>query len=172
LRSFASAVSPARRASFQTLPADLVQRVGRELDHVERVHAADRVGASLRDRYRDRLGHVAGHELELFAAFFAEQIEELLDRLAVAAGGGPHQPAAVVVDDHGQVPMALAMREVIHADAREAGEQVTLRGLLAGDPRADRADRPPGHAHQLRDRFLGRVDRQPAQLIFKGDREA
>jgi hypothetical protein len=32
------------------LPADLVERVGRELDHVKRIDAADRVRASLADR--------------------------------------------------------------------------------------------------------------------------
>ena len=42
------------------LPADLVERVGRELDDVKWVDAARRVGASLSDRARDRLGHVAG----------------------------------------------------------------------------------------------------------------
>ncbi len=136
------------------LAAYLIQRVGRELDHVKRVHAADRVGAPLGDRAGDRFGHVAGHQLDLSAALFAEQIEELLDRLAVAAGGRPDEPAAVVVDDDREIPVAFSVREVIDPDALEAGEQVALGDLLVGDALSDRSDRAPRHAHQLRDRLL------------------
>ena len=47
--------------------------------------------------------------IELFAALFAERVEERFDALAVSAGCGPYQPAAVVVDDDPEVLMALAM---------------------------------------------------------------
>ena len=116
LRSLASCWCLGAAGLVPDLAADLVQRVGREVDDVEWVHAPDRVRAPLADRASDRFGHVAGHQLDLFAAFFAQQIEELLDGLAVAAGGCPEQPAGVVVDDHGEVPVALSIREVIDPD--------------------------------------------------------
>src|SRR5512144_1267727 len=94
-------------------------------------------GQALADGQSDRLGHVAGHQLDPRAALFTQQIEELLDRLAVAAGGGPDEPAAVVVDDDREVPAASSMREVIDPDALEPGEQVALRDLLVGDAFAD-----------------------------------
>jgi DNA recombination-dependent growth factor C len=63
------------------LAADLVQRVGREHHDVKRVHAADRVRETVGDRAGDPAGHVAGHQFDLFAARFAELIEERLDGL-------------------------------------------------------------------------------------------
>ena len=75
------------------LAADLVKRVGRGLDDVKWVQADHGVRAVLGDRPGDPLGVVAGDELDLLAALFAEQIQELLDRLAVPAGVRPDQPA-------------------------------------------------------------------------------
>ncbi len=95
------------------LAADLVQRVGRERDEMERVVADARVRAALGDRSGDPAGHVAGHELELVAALLSQQIEELLDRLAIPAGGRPDEPAGVVVNHDGQLPLALADRDLM-----------------------------------------------------------
>ena len=71
------------------LAADLVQRVGGGLDDMERVQADDRVRAPLGDRPGDSLGVVTRHELDLLTALVAEQIQELLDRLAISAGVRP-----------------------------------------------------------------------------------
>ena len=95
--------------------ADLVERVGRELDHVERVQADLGVRAALGDGDRDPVGHVAGHQLDLLAAVVAQQIQELVDRLLVAAGVRPHQPAGVVVDHDREVSLTFANRDLIHA---------------------------------------------------------
>jgi hypothetical protein len=67
--------------------------------------------------------------------------------------------------------MTLSMREVIDPDALQASEQVALRDLLGGDAFADRADRAPRDAHQLRHRLVGGVDRQPAALVLERDGE-
>jgi hypothetical protein len=80
------------------LAADLIQRVGGGLDDVPRVKANDRVRAALGDRPGDPLGVVAGHQADLPAALFAQQIHEFLDRFAVTAERRPHQPAGVMVD--------------------------------------------------------------------------
>ena len=96
--------------------ADLVERVGGELDQVERVVADVRVRAALADRPGDPRGHVAGHELDLVAAVFPEQIQELLDCCLVAAGTGPHEAAGVVVDHDREVSLPFANRDLIHPD--------------------------------------------------------
>src|SRR2546426_738823 len=77
------------------LGADLVERVGGELHDVEGVDAAHRGGEPLGGRAGDPGGHVTGQQFDLFAALFAERVEERLDRLAVAAGGRPDEPARV-----------------------------------------------------------------------------
>ena len=107
------------------LAADLVERLGRQLDDVERVEAQLGVGAAFRDRPGDPGGHVARHQFQLFAALFAEPVEERLGRLAVTAGRGPHQPSSVVVDDDGQVPLPLAVADLVDPDPGEPGEQIT-----------------------------------------------
>jgi len=74
------------------LAANVVERVPRQLDHVERVHAADRVGQPLSDWAGDSRGHVARHQCDLFAALLAQGVKERRDGLAVTAGGHPDQP--------------------------------------------------------------------------------
>jgi hypothetical protein len=59
----------------------------------------------------------------------------------------------------------------VDPDPCQAVEQIDLALSLNGDPFDDRADSPPCHPHQLRDRGLGCVDRQPADLILKSASE-
>ena len=110
---------------------------------MERVDAADRVGHALGDRPGDPRGHVGGDQFDLFAALFAERVEEREHRLAVAAGGGPHQPPGVMVDDDGQVPLALAVADLVDPDPPQPVKQIDLAHRFGGDPLEDRADRPP-----------------------------
>jgi hypothetical protein len=77
----------------------------------------------------------------------AERVEERLDRLAVTAGGRPHQPAGVVVDDDGQVALTGAVRYLVNPDPAQTDEQVDIALGLGGDALADRADRPPRDPH-------------------------
>jgi hypothetical protein len=153
------------------LAADLIERVGRELDHVERVHAADSVRAPVSDRGGDRLGHVAGDQLELLAPVCAEQIQELLDGSSITAGRRPDEPAGVVIDDHCQVAMSLSICEVVDPDSLQPPELVAVGERLRSDPPADVPDRAPGDSHQLGHGLARRVDRQPADLVLERDRE-
>jgi hypothetical protein len=77
------------------------------------------------------------------------------------ARGGPHQPARVLVDDHGEVLVAALVGDLVDTDPPQPGEAVQA-GLGVGDHTGDDApDRRPGHPQQLTDRLLGGVDRQP-----------
>jgi hypothetical protein len=153
------------------LAADLVQRVGRCLDDVPRVKADLGVRAALRDRPGDPLGVVAGHELDLLAALFPQQIQELLDRFAVAAERRPHQPAGVMVDHDREVFLTLADRDLVEPKLRESREQVAAGLRVGAHALADPPDRPPRDPHQLTDRGLGRVHRKPCGLVIEGARE-
>jgi len=95
------------------LAADLVQRVGRQGEEVKRVVADAGVGAALADWPGDPGGHVAGHQAQLVAALFAEQIQELQDRCPVPTRVRPHQPAGVVADEDCEVALAFADRDLI-----------------------------------------------------------
>jgi hypothetical protein len=153
------------------LAANLVERLGGEHHDMKRVHAPDRVRAPLRDRPGDPGGHVRGDQLDLFATLVTELVEEREHRLAVPARGGPHQPAAVMVHDDGQVALTLAVADLVDPDPPEPVEQIDLALRLGRDPLEDRADRPPRDAHQRRDRSLRRVHRQPRDLVLEGPGE-
>jgi len=83
----------------------------------------------------------------------------------------PYQPAGVVVDDHGQVLLTLADRDLVEPERRQPRQQVTPLLGLGGDALADTSDRSPRDPHQLTDRGLARVDRQPRGLIVEGPSE-
>jgi len=89
---------------------------------------------------------------ELAGAILAQGVEEALQGGLVAAGRGPHQPARVMVDDHGEVAVAPLVADLVHPDPAQPSEPVHLGGLLGSDPRADPADGAPGDAQQLPDR--------------------
>ena len=102
-----------------------------------------------------------GHQPDSRPALCAEQIQERLDRVAVAAERGPHQPAGVVVDDHREVLLTCADRDLVKPELREPGAQVAAGLRLGADAFADPPDRPPRDPHQLADRGRAGVDRQP-----------
>ena len=134
---------------------------------MERVQANGRVRAALGDRPGDPRGVVAGHQLDLFAAVVAEQIQELLDGLAVPASVRPDQPAGVMVDDDREIPLPFANGDLVEPEPRDTCEQVAAVALLGHHSLADPSDRPPADPHQLADRLLRRVHCQPGALIFE-----
>ena len=64
------------------------------------------------------------------------------------------------------------MRDLVDADATQPVEQIDVAPRVVADAFADRADGTPRDAHQLGDRALGGVDRQPRGLVFKRAGEA
>lgn len=76
---------------------------------VEGVGDPHRVRAARGDHRVDEVGPVGAVVGDVRAAPGAQQVEELLQGLALASGAGPHQGAGIVVDDHHQVLVALAV---------------------------------------------------------------
>jgi hypothetical protein len=77
-----------------------------------------------------------------------------------------------VVDDHGQVAMALAVGDLVDPDLPQAGEQVHLAARLLCHPLADAAHAAPADPHQLGDGAARGVHRQPGDLLLEGAGEA
>src|SRR5713226_474037 len=154
------------------LAADLVQRVGRPLDHVEGIQADGGIGAVLLDRDQDPLGTVTADVGELGAALVAEQLEEAVHHLATAPLSRPDQPATGVIDDQRQVALPSPPADLVDADPPQSIQTVVVpRGLVhhaADDP----AHRLPVQPHQLATGLLRALRRQPRDLILEGPQVA
>jgi hypothetical protein len=74
---------------------------------MERIGAAHRGRAAACHHGGDPVGGVRADQLNLGATGLAEGVEELIQGGLAGAWRGPYQPAAVVVDDHGQIPLAF-----------------------------------------------------------------
>jgi hypothetical protein len=80
---------------------------------------------------------------DLGAALLTEGVEEPLKGGLLPAGCSPHQPAGVVVDHHGQVPLPTFVGDLVDPDPTEVGEPV-VHGLDVGpDPGDDRTHAAP-----------------------------
>jgi hypothetical protein len=135
---------------------------------VEGVGATHRVRAAVGDHRADPVRAIGADVGDLGAALFTEDVEEPLQGGLLPARSGPHQPAGVVVDHHGQVPLSAFVGDLIDPDPSQVGEPV-VHGLDVGpDPGDDRADGAPRNPHQLGDRSLGALGGQPGDLLIEG----
>jgi hypothetical protein len=112
---------------------------------VEGVQAQHGLGAARRDRVGDPVGGVGADQAELGRALGAERVEEAVQGGLVMAGRGPDQPAGVVVDHHRQVAVALAVGDLVDADAAQPFQAVDVGPGLLGDAGEHPADGAPGH---------------------------
>jgi hypothetical protein len=84
------------------IAADLIPRRAGPSARQEGVKADTGAWERLADRLLIAAGHVDRDGLDRVAAL-AEQLEELVQGFGVATGRGPHDPAAMMIDDAGQV---------------------------------------------------------------------
>jgi len=84
-------------------------------------------------------GHVAGHQLHLLAAVFAQQIQELADGLLVTPGCAHRQPAGVVTDHYRDRGIRWPLRTEISSTPRRVRSPNRSRWAwaLGSDPRAE-----------------------------------
>jgi len=149
------------------LAADGVQRVGGELDHVERVDADGRLGgvAWLGDRLQEGGAHVGGDGGQPGRTVGAEVGEEPVQGGGVGALGAPHDLAGAVVGDQRQVAVALAPGDLVDAGLEQLLEPVRVEPA-GGHPLADHPNGPPGDPDKPRHRGLVHAGRQPRHQVL------
>ena len=104
---------------------------------------------------------------DLSCPFGTEGIEEAVQRGVLTTGGGPHQPARVVVDDHHKVTVAPLVGDLVDPDAPQACQAVDLGVDVSTNALDDGAHGAPRHPQQLHDRALGGVHGQPGGLVIE-----
>jgi hypothetical protein len=104
---------------------------------------------------------------DLAGTHLAELIEEPLQRGVVSARSSPHQPARVVIDDHGQVAVPTLVGDLIDPDPAQPRQPVDPLVDVAADPGDDRPDGTPRNPQQLDHRHLRHMHRQPRRLIVE-----
>lgn len=129
--------------------------------HVERVQAQPRLGTASGHDPRDPLGRVRADQPDRRTPLLAEQVEEAAQRGGVVTGRRPHQPAAVMIDDHRQVPLALPVADLVDPDPCQPVQPVDRLLSVGSHPGHDPPHRAPGHPQQLPHRLLGGMHRQP-----------
>ena len=134
---------------------------------MERVGAHGGGGTAGRDHPGDPLGRVGADQPDLLASLGTKRVKEATQRRRVVAGRGPHQPASVVVDHHGEVPVAPLVGDLVDPDPAQPGEPVAGLLGIGRHPGHDPPHRRPGHPQQLAHRLLGGVDRQPRRGVIE-----
>jgi len=121
---------------------------------MEGIRAAHRSRAAFGDDIGDPVRRVRGHVSDLRTALGAEQVEEPAQGGLVPARRGPDQPPTVMIDNDGQVAVALPVADLTDADPAQPREPVDPGHGVGGNPGDDRPDGAPGDAHQLHHRAL------------------
>src|SRR5680860_1583061 len=93
---------------------------------MERIEAQCRVGTRGERGFCDPFGGIGGDQPDPGGSSRAQQIEELLQGLAVVTGCCPYQPAAVMVHDHHQVLVASAVGDLVDPDTDQPVEGICL----------------------------------------------
>ncbi len=97
-------------------------------------------------------------------------VEEPSQRRLVPAGLRAHQPAGVVVDHDGQIPVAAVERDLLDPYPAQPGEPVMHRLDIGPDPGDARPDRAPGDPHPFGHRRLRARRGQPRDLLIERER--
>ena len=99
-------------------------------------HATTWNGSALRNAFGaragndpgDPVGHVSRNMREQRRPVGAELVEEHVQRGVVAAGPGPHEPAAVMIDDHDQIAVAAFVGDLVDPDPAQPLETIDVAG--------------------------------------------
>ena len=121
-----------------------IERFDRPRDNMERIRAADRVRSPLRDDAGDPVRHVSRNMGQQRGSFGAEFVEEHFQGGVVAARSGPHELAAVMVNDDDQVSVAALVGDLVDPDPAQPVQSVNGRVDVGVHARDDRSD--GGHA--------------------------
>jgi len=147
------------------LPADGVERVAGELDHVERVDAHGGLRGACGDRLQEGGSHVGGDGGQLGGTVGAEVGEEPVQGGGVLALRAPDHAPGAVVGDQGEVAVALAPGDLVHADLEQLVEAARVQ-FVGHHPLTDRPHRLPGDPDQPPDRGLVHPGGQPRHQVL------
>ena len=146
----------------------VVGRVAHPADDVEPVGHAFGVRAPPADARVNPAGPVAGDDLDGGALFGRQRLEEQVEHVPADPVVRPDHPMPLVVDDHGQIRVALPVAGPVHADRGEPVERRGHRRLDAfRDPTGDGAGGPPRHMKETADHLPVRDRHQPRALHLK-----
>ena len=135
------------------ISADLIDSIGSESEDVEEVEddlSPRHLGLYGLD---EGGGHIDGDDLNHSRPFLSELIEESVKCLGVLTLGGPDDAMLVVIDDGGDVAMALAKADLVDADTLETVEPPWVESF-GDDALDDVAHGAPGDAHHPGDLCL------------------
>jgi hypothetical protein len=83
---------------------------------------------------------------QLLGALLAQGVEERPHHRLVATLAGPHQPARVVVNHDREIPVTLAVGDLVDTDPPQPGQLVAAPGSLGHHPLHDAGHAAPGCA--------------------------
>jgi hypothetical protein len=146
--------------------------VGRPRDDVERIEADRRRRTPPREHVLDPCGAVGRHETQRRRTLRAKAIEEPLERRFVSSLLHPHHARRLVIDHDGQVALAATEAHLVDPDLPQPVQAIDGSRPFFHDPADDPTDRSPRDAHQLGQRRLRHVNRQPGTLLLEVFREA
>ncbi len=102
----------------------------------------------------------------------AQLPEEPKQRLNLTVFSGPNHPAREMVDHHGQVPVTLAVANLVHSNDLQSVQPLPLVPLLLYHPTDDPPNRAPRDAEILGHRAQVAPLSQPGDFLLEGNREA
>ena len=132
-----------------------IDSIVRPFDDMERVHATVSVRAVRLHAFGDPFRAVSGHDPDGRALFFGQLGEEQLQHLLAVAVMGPDDGVRVMVDDHRDVRMALAVAGLVDADVgKPVQPPLRVRLQIVPDELHKAPDRLPVNLQPFRDLLL------------------
>ena len=86
---------------------------------MERINAERRLRAKMRNSILDPPGTIAGYQLNIFPLRWRQFLEETFKHLITEAFGRPDHGVRIVVDDYGDVRVALLVGSFVDPDFQQ-----------------------------------------------------
>ena len=164
----ACSVMPASARRVPDLASHLVEGVGRPLHDMEAVDAQRRAGGTV-PATTSAIHSAPSAETTVILSHRSSPRRSkkprrvFLSRPTAAQTSRPESWSTTTV----RVSVPALVADLVDPDPRQAVEGIVRGPSVSDDPGDDRADGPPGDAHQLGDRGLRRVGDEPGNLVVE-----